>query len=128
MAFWEFGEHLAFLFRWTGIAWLATRIFQCRCEERRCWLNERGEALYRWCCPLGYLRLLKRFAARVQRYTEDGPCTACMIQSGLPISQHTCQRWLDGLVREGMLGTLTISGRKHYGQLSRCKTRVTLVE
>ena len=128
MAPWEFGEHLAFLFRWTGIAWLATRIFKCRCDARRAWCNEQGERLYARLCPMWHCLLLGRFAAAVLRATEHGACTAESIQSGLPVSLHTRRRWLDEMVREGVLGSITLSGVKHYAQLSRCISGRRLLE
>lgn len=115
---WEFGEHVTYYL--SPFAWLVSRVWKCRCEARRRWLNEQGENLWAAWQPLAHDDLHAGF--------EDVVLTQCRIvvqtsvalhaklgPMGLGVSENTCVRWLDDLVAEGKLASLVMSGLRYYG-------------
>jgi len=97
---WEFGERLA---RTLGpiAAWLPAK-WQCRCEARREWCNQKGENLWKRLAPRSAARLRSRFRAVVLlkldvQVTPEGQLHALLHRLDIRICVRTMRRWMKTL-------------------------------
>jgi hypothetical protein len=129
---WELGEHVAVSLnavglteaRWKRLAgrcpWLA-----CRCDARRKWLNECGEAFWQTLRPEAWYRFRCAWRKQVGHELLAGVLSAVAIRDNLSrigcgTSLHTFTRWMEELERTCAIASIAISGRKWYGLPAMC--------
>jgi hypothetical protein len=110
----EIGEHVAIIAE--PIKAILKRKCPTRCQNRRRWLNKKGEAIWKTGDPKGYAEARKRFTEIVmfwlgQRVTPAVELRGHVRRGGVPIGLDTMERWL----AEMPVKSFTQSGETWYG-------------